>query len=205
MTLGPAARWFSWGLCFGFSSSLDRDPTVCVGAGVRSSKDRQCLAGGGARGRLPGWVGCSDAGLASKRPQGHTPPTRATVLWGVSQPEAPTPTPGSVGAPLPACSQGSPAPGCLGSTGSFFFPQQPPSLRQQPAASALIPPPGPVASDCHPSPCPGSRDLAFTPWSSRTSWLRAVPPPQRRARPSPGHGPRCSLWPDLASKIWGVS
>lgn len=71
---GPA-RWFSWGLCFGFSSSLDSDPTVCIGAGASSSKDRQCLAGGGARGRLPGRVRCSDAGLASVHPQGQTPPT----------------------------------------------------------------------------------------------------------------------------------
>ena len=198
-SIGPP-RWFSWGPCFGFSSSLDTEPTVCVGAGVPSSKDSHCLAGGGARGCLPGRVECSDVSLAWMHPQGQTPPT----------PESPTSGGESAGSPHPHArlceeppflpAQGGLTASCLGGTASFFLPSSLPL-----SDGDCQPCQGPVASDCHPLPCPGTRDLAFTPWSSRMSQLRAVPPPRRRARPSPGRGLRCGLWPDLASEIQGVS
>ena len=199
-SIGPP-RWFSWGPCFGFSSSLDTEPTVCVGAGVPSSKNSHCLAGGGARGCLPGRVGCSDVSLAWMCPQGQTLPT----------PEPPTSGGESAGSPhpharlceeppfLPALRAVS-LPAVWGGTASFFLPSSLPL-----SDGDCQPCQGPVASDCHPSPCPGTRDLAFTPWSSRMSQLRAVPPPRRRAWPSPGRGLPCGLWPDLASEIQGVS
>lgn len=87
---GPA-RWFSWGPCFGFSSSLDTEPMVCVGAGAGSSEDSHCLAGRGARGCFPGRVGCSDVGLARMCPQGQTPPTLEPLSSGGESAGSPQP------------------------------------------------------------------------------------------------------------------